>query len=470
MKSDDLFAKLAALPDPYDEGIPPNLKLDFSEAGMDDLKAIALGQVPEELSNEDVSNAAVQAYRVIAIRGDAEDLPFFLEVLATWDGSFVDDILSEELSWVFEQLGEEVVPIAFGILKQVPVPELRRGIVSEGLEGLLENGVRVEEIRQGFAGQLRELRPERLLNGLLIGALVQNCPGEFHEEILAAYDANVVDVSITGDREEIEISLGLRAERETKRRNLSDLEEELSIAYRREILGEFPAKGDVFEKANYVIQLYRQEGGASNASILDGVHAAVICSPVMVQPTAHLLLPWDLSEASPDNAPHFADEKEAKKVSSVLMDFYNEINNGINEMEYVPSIQFYENKDDEQLSRAHPESWLLGLIMGARYLEENLGENDYTRKITKMAIERLQRIEGGEVYDLNSVVGLISPVIETLLLSRHQEKMRLAGAMRGGAGYSSGASEQVIRNEVKVGRNDPCPCGSGRKFKKCCAN
>jgi SWIM/SEC-C metal-binding protein len=22
----------------------------------------------------------------------------------------------------------------------------------------------------------------------------------------------------------------------------------------------------------------------------------------------------------------------------------------------------------------------------------------------------------------------------------------------------------------KIGRNDPCPCGSGRKFKKCCGN
>ncbi|MEI7705920.1 MAG: SEC-C metal-binding domain-containing protein [Deltaproteobacteria bacterium] len=21
-----------------------------------------------------------------------------------------------------------------------------------------------------------------------------------------------------------------------------------------------------------------------------------------------------------------------------------------------------------------------------------------------------------------------------------------------------------------MGRNDPCPCGSGKKFKKCCAN
>src|SRR5258708_36895867 len=26
----------------------------------------------------------------------------------------------------------------------------------------------------------------------------------------------------------------------------------------------------------------------------------------------------------------------------------------------------------------------------------------------------------------------------------------------------------VHRAAPKVGRNDPCPCGSGRKFKKCC--
>lgn len=28
--------------------------------------------------------------------------------------------------------------------------------------------------------------------------------------------------------------------------------------------------------------------------------------------------------------------------------------------------------------------------------------------------------------------------------------------------------ETVRRDSPKVGRNDPCPCGSGRKFKKCC--
>ena len=28
--------------------------------------------------------------------------------------------------------------------------------------------------------------------------------------------------------------------------------------------------------------------------------------------------------------------------------------------------------------------------------------------------------------------------------------------------------KQLRRNPLRVGRNDPCPCGSGRKFKKCC--
>ena len=29
-------------------------------------------------------------------------------------------------------------------------------------------------------------------------------------------------------------------------------------------------------------------------------------------------------------------------------------------------------------------------------------------------------------------------------------------------------SKQFINNSPKVGPNDPCPCGSGKKYKKCC--
>lgn len=30
------------------------------------------------------------------------------------------------------------------------------------------------------------------------------------------------------------------------------------------------------------------------------------------------------------------------------------------------------------------------------------------------------------------------------------------------------ASKTVRRDAPKIGRNDPCPCGSGKKYKKCC--
>jgi preprotein translocase subunit SecA len=45
---------------------------------------------------------------------------------------------------------------------------------------------------------------------------------------------------------------------------------------------------------------------------------------------------------------------------------------------------------------------------------------------------------------------------------RELEQARMAGATNGNK------PQQVVRGGAKVGRNDPCPCGSGKKYKKCC--
>lgn len=34
--------------------------------------------------------------------------------------------------------------------------------------------------------------------------------------------------------------------------------------------------------------------------------------------------------------------------------------------------------------------------------------------------------------------------------------------------YTENEDGTIIRVKGKVGRNDPCPCGSGKKYKKCC--
>jgi preprotein translocase subunit SecA len=44
---------------------------------------------------------------------------------------------------------------------------------------------------------------------------------------------------------------------------------------------------------------------------------------------------------------------------------------------------------------------------------------------------------------------------------RELEQARMAGA------GDAQPVQQVVRGQEKVGRNDPCPCGSGKKLKKC---
>ncbi|PYX50852.1 MAG: preprotein translocase subunit SecA, partial [Acidobacteria bacterium] len=44
---------------------------------------------------------------------------------------------------------------------------------------------------------------------------------------------------------------------------------------------------------------------------------------------------------------------------------------------------------------------------------------------------------------------------------RELEQARMAG------GGEVPQVQQVVRGQEKVGRNDPCPCGSGKKYKKC---
>jgi hypothetical protein len=51
------------------------------------------------------------------------------------------------------------------------------------------------------------------------------------------------------------------------------------------------------------------------------------------------------------------------------------------------------------------------------------------------------------------------PVWDTLLTEEKRKEL-----------YLEQKKSKTIVKEKKVGRNDPCPCGSGKKYKKCCGN
>jgi preprotein translocase subunit SecA len=71
-----------------------------------------------------------------------------------------------------------------------------------------------------------------------------------------------------------------------------------------------------------------------------------------------------------------------------------------------------------------------------------------------VAVAAAARAEGGTIEDFTRDI-------------RRQKERELAQVRLAGAGDGTAEVKQVVRGQ-KVGRNDPCPCGSGKKYKKCC--
>jgi len=56
------------------------------------------------------------------------------------------------------------------------------------------------------------------------------------------------------------------------------------------------------------------------------------------------------------------------------------------------------------------------------------------------------------------------------LEQRRERELEQLNMLSADAASQSGGSQDVEQRKVedKIGRNDPCPCGSGKKYKKCC--
>lgn len=78
-------------------------------------------------------------------------------------------------------------------------------------------------------------------------------------------------------------------------------------------------------------------------------------------------------------------------------------------------------------------------------------------------------VEKGGENDTEGTVDFTADYIMDGLRDKHRESAHFA-KKDGRWLYEEGEvkTQTVVRAEPKVGRNDPCPCGSGKKYKKCC--
>jgi len=97
---------------------------------------------------------------------------------------------------------------------------------------------------------------------------------------------------------------------------------------------------------------------------------------------------------------------------------------------------------------------------------------EYKKQSFDLFSEMLDRIDTTTIRSLFNLQVVSEQAPETLQqrrAARRQASLRFTGPNQGAApaGEEDGKVKTVVRDQPKVGRNEPCPCGSGKKYKKC---
>ena len=97
---------------------------------------------------------------------------------------------------------------------------------------------------------------------------------------------------------------------------------------------------------------------------------------------------------------------------------------------------------------------------------------EYKKQSFDLFQEMLDRIDTTTIRSLFNLQVVTEQPPETLRqrrMARRPASLTFTGPNQGAApaGEEDGKVKTVVRDQPKVGRNEPCPCGSGKKYKKC---
>jgi uncharacterized protein len=197
---------------------------------------------------------------------------------------------------------------------------------------------------------------------------------------------------------------------------------------------------------------------------LDGFVAGLLVCPAMIMPSEWLPVVW-----GDEGGPSFESLDQAQATINAVMAHYNRVAEGLalNPPEYEAILGVDPNSDDtlwepwisgfERAMRLRPDVWEATLESGDEEVQATipmilaLHEIDIgTTKLDEEAVDELDEL----------APELIPGIVITL-----------SSWARGHAAEHRGSAPgTTFAPRPKVGRNEPCPCGSGKKFKKCCAS
>lgn len=186
---------------------------------------------------------------------------------------------------------------------------------------------------------------------------------------------------------------------------------------------------------------------------LDGFLLAVASSPLPLEPEQWLPAVWG------GQMPAFLSEEEAAEVIALLLRHHNAMVRLLARMPDAYEPLFAYDADEEGNEFESVEEWCVGFLRGMELAWEGWLPA-MEREADPFAILQLFGTNEGWEEQESYPEAELAELQESL-----PEVARLLVAL----GLEQRAATPTFRREEpKVGRNDACPCGSGKKFKQCC--
>ena len=200
---------------------------------------------------------------------------------------------------------------------------------------------------------------------------------------------------------------------------------------------------------------------------LDGLLTAVVSGPETIPPSEWL----ELVTGVGDNAYQWHSEQQFQHIFSLMMRLMNSIANVLMEAPQEFEALFMENVTDEKTYTITDE-WCLGFMKGVALRAERWDEmpnalDDYLAPMIMFSSpqgwEQLTNMEDEEIEFWQRQIEPAVRRIHAYWLAIRSDELESEGWPMDDASITP-----FKRTSAKTGRNDPCPCGSGKKYKKCC--
>ena len=215
-----------------------------------------------------------------------------------------------------------------------------------------------------------------------------------------------------------------------------------------------PLNENELEWLDETLAKYATEGAILDVSELDGLLTAILSAPTDIEPAQWLLAIW----GGADNVPRWANDRERDRFVNLTLQHMSDI---AERLESYPD-QFeplFGTREAEGQELTIVEEWCFGYMRGVALSDWSTLPDSLKPALEAIALhgteenfERVEKMSPEAFEESVDAIRLAALDLHAYWMAHPQEK----------------AVQQPIKAEEKPGRNDPCPCGSGKKFKQCC--